>query len=91
MIIRTKVLFSTSACSVFLVGYEEYYFALDVAKKQGEKFGLCYIYRRVVSSVGRAPVCRGGGRGFKPRQDQNSGSLNNWEESAAFVMRSANG
>ena len=60
-----------------LVGSEEYYFALDVAKKQGEKFGLCYTHRRVVSSVGRAPVCRAGGRGFKPRPDQNSGSLNN--------------
>ena len=47
MIIRTKVLYSTSACSVFLVGSEEYYFALDVAKNK-EKFGLCYIYRRLV-------------------------------------------
>ena len=27
---------------------------------------------------------------FKPRTDQHSGSLNNWEESAAFVMTSAN-
>ena len=90
MIIRTKVLYSTSAGSVFLVVSEEYYFALDVAKNK-EKFGLCYTHRRVVSSVGRAPVCRGGGRGFKPQLDQNSGSLNNWEESATFVMRSANG
>ena len=32
-----------------------------------------------------------GGRGFKPRPDQHSGSLNNWEESATFVMTSANG
>ena len=47
--------------------------------------------RRLVSSVGRAPVCRAGGRGFKPRPDQHSGSLNNCEESAAFVMTSANG
>ena len=47
--------------------------------------------RRLVSSVGRAPVCRVGGRGFKPRPDQHSGSLNNWEESASFVMTSANG
>ena len=30
-----------------------------------------------VSSVGRAPDCRAGGRGFKPRPDQHSGSLNN--------------
>ena len=26
--------------------------------------------RRLVSSVGRAPVCRAGGRGFKLRPDQ---------------------
>ena len=32
--------------------------------------------RRLVSSVGRAPVCRAGGRGFK-LPDQHSGSLNN--------------
>ena len=31
------------------------------------------------------------GRGFKPWLDQYSGSLNNLEESAAFVMTSANG
>ena len=30
--------------------------------------------RRLVSSVGRAPVCWAGGRGFKPRPDQHSGS-----------------
>ena len=47
--------------------------------------------KEVTTFVGRAPVCRAGGRGFKPRPDQHSGSLNNWEESAAFVMTSANG
>ena len=47
--------------------------------------------RRPVSSVGRALDCRAGGRRFKPRPDQHSGSLNNWGESAAFVMTSANG
>ena len=31
-----------------------------------------------------------GGRGFKPRPDQHPGSLNNWKESAAFLMTSAN-
>ena len=31
------------------------------------------------------------GPGFEPRPYQDSGSLNNWEESAAFVMTSANG
>ena len=30
-------------------------------------------------------VCRAGGRWFKSRPDQHSGSLNNWGESAAFV------
>ena len=30
------------------------------------------------------------GHGFEPRPDQHSGSLNKWEESAAFVMTSAN-
>ena len=58
---------------------------------------ICYYWtnilfdRRLVSSVGRAPVCRAGGCGFKPQPNQHSGSLNNWEESAAFVMTSANG
>ena len=33
--------------------------------------------RRLVSSVERAPICRAGGRGFKARPDQHSGSLNN--------------
>ena len=44
-----------------------------------------------VSSVGWASDYRAGGRGFKPRPDQHSGSLNNWGESAAFVITSANG
>ena len=43
MIIRTKVLYSTSACSVFLVGSEEYYFALDVAKNKERNSG-CVIH-----------------------------------------------
>ena len=47
-------------------------------------------YRRPVSSVGRVPDYRAGGRGFKHRPDQHSGSLNNWGESAAFLMTSAN-
>ena len=46
--------------------------------------------RRLVSSLGRAPVRRAGGGRFKPRPDQHAGSLNNWEESAAFVITSAN-
>ena len=50
-----------------------------------------YLYRRLVGSVGRAPVCLAGGHGFEPWPDQHLGSLNNWEESAAFVMTSANG
>ena len=32
------------------------------------------VNRLLVSSVGRAPVCWAGGRGFKPRLDQHSGS-----------------
>ena len=44
----------------------------------------------LVSSVGRAPVCWARGRGFKPRPDQHSGSFNNWEESDAVIMTSAN-
>ena len=43
MIIRTKVLYNTSACSVFLVGSEQYYFALDVAKNKERNLG-CVIY-----------------------------------------------
>ena len=49
------------------------------------------INRRLVRSVGRAPVCWVGDHGFEPRPDQHSGSLDNWEESAVFVMTSANG
>ena len=39
----------------------------------------------------RSAVCWAGGHGFDPRPGQHSGSLNKWEESAAFVMTSANG
>ena len=35
------------------------------------------LYRRLVSSVGRAPVCRAECHGFKPRPDHHSVSLNN--------------
>ena len=49
------------------------------------------IYRQPVSSVGRVPDYRVGDRGFKPRPDQHSRSLNKWGESAAFVTTSANG
>ena len=51
-------------------------------------FKFCIV---LFDSVGRAPVCWAGGRGFKPRLDQHLGSLNNWEESAAFVITSVNG
>ena len=43
MIIHTKVLYSASAGSVFLVVSEEYYFALDVAKNKERNLG-CVIY-----------------------------------------------
>ena len=46
---------------------------------------------RPVGSVGWESDYRAGGRGFKSRPDLHSGSLNNWGESAAFVMTSANG
>ena len=39
----------------------------------------------MVNSVGRVPVCWAKGHGFKSQLHQHSGSLNNWEESAAFV------
>ena len=45
-------------------------------------------HRRPVSSVGRVPDYRAGGRGFKPWPDQHSGS---WGESAAFALTSADG
>ena len=35
--------------------------------------------------------CWTGGQRFEPRPDQHSGSLSNWEQSAAFEMTSANG
>ena len=41
---------------------------------------------RLVSSVGRAPVCWAGGAVFRPLPDQHSGSLNNWGESVAFAI-----
>ena len=44
MIIRTKVLYSTSACSVFLVVSEEYYFALDVGKNKERNLGCRVLY-----------------------------------------------
>ena len=50
--------------------------------------------RRPVSSVGRVPDYRAGGRGFKPWPDYHSGSCTevmHSTQSAAFVMTSANG
>ena len=49
------------------------------------------IIRLLVSTAGRALVCCAGGRGFKSRPQKQSGSLNYWEASDAFVMTSANG
>ena len=68
-----------------------YYYTVQ---KHGNTESVCNKLEEqlnLVSSVGRAPVCRAGGRGFEPRPDQHSGSLNNWEGSAAFVMTTANG
>ena len=47
--------------------------------------------RRPVSLFGWVSDYRAGGRGFEPRPDQHSGSLNNWAVSAAFLITSANG
>ena len=55
------------------------------------KLAKLWFRRRLVSSVGRVPVCWAESRGFKSRPDQHSGSLIDWEESAAFVVTSANG
>ena len=49
------------------------------------------LNHRLVSLVGRVLVCRVVSHGFKLWLDQHSGSLNNWDESATFVMTSANG
>ena len=46
---------------------------------------------RLVSSVGRAPDCCAGGRGFEPQTGPTIRVLNNGEERAAFVIISANG
>ena len=46
-------------------------------KQQSAMTCLRLAQRRPVGSVGRAPDYRAGGRGFKPRPDQHSGSLNN--------------
>ena len=48
--------------------------------------------RRLVSSVGRAPVCCAGGPGLEPQTGPTLRVLkNNWGECAAFVIISANG
>ena len=54
-------------------------------------FNMKGFFDLEVGSVGWVPDYRAGGRGFEPRPDQHLGSLNNWGESAAFVMTSANG
>ena len=67
---------------------------MEVTKyKMIAKFSTAKKHRRLVSSVRRAPVrsAEREGRGFKPRPEQHSRSLNNWEENTAFVMTSANG
>ena len=49
----------------------------------------CKLSFQLVSSVGRSPVCGAGGCRFELQPDQHSESINNREESAAFVMTSA--
>ena len=41
----------------------------------GTKLVQFIVHLRLVSSLGRAPVCWAGGRGFKSRRDQHSGLL----------------
>ena len=48
------------------------------------------LFSLPVRSVDRATDYYVEGRGSNPWQDQHSGSLNNYGESAAFVMTSAN-
>ena len=58
---------------------------IELRKWKTRAFNCCLL-----SSVGRALVCWAGGHEFKPQPHQPSGSLNNWEESAAFVMTPVN-
>ena len=54
-----------------------YYYTVQ---KHGNTESVCNKLEEqlnLVSSVGRPPVCRAGGRGLEPRPDQHSGSLNN--------------
>ena len=60
-----------------------------VKKKNNESILLLHCSApRTGGSVGWAPGCHAG---VQLRPDQHSGSLNNWGESAAFVITSANG
>ena len=50
-------------------------------RSRSSSFGsIKYACRRLVGLVGRVPDYRAGGRGFKPRPDQHSGSLKITEE-----------
>ena len=52
---------------------------------------LIKLSKKALTQLGEVPVCWAGGREFKPRPDQHSWFLDNWEERAAFVITSANG
>ena len=63
----------------------------SIVHKSSQQIGKCVkrslkggYQRHPVSSVGRAPVCRAGGRGFKPRPDQ---WLKNWRDHAGYDLR----
>ena len=54
--------------------------------------GACYYLTAAwLAQLGERQFAELEVAGVKPRPDQQSGSLNNWEERAAFVMASANG
>ena len=50
-----------------------------------------FFNRQTADSVGWDVGKRVGDREFQPWRDQHSGSLNNWVQSVAFVIASANG
>ena len=85
-------------CIVFKVMFSDVSIALWSQKMENQNFGSfgwvivkCMPYRRLVSSVVRAPVCCAGGWGFEPQTRPTLRVLNNWGECAAFVIISANG
>ena len=80
---QTRITHVIKRTQSFNCHHELYIVWKRLIELKGVKF---FNLRRLVSSVGRGQVCWAGGRGFKPWPDQHSESLNNWEESVAFVI-----